>query len=248
MSFNYSEPIFIEWIVDGNGDKISLPVTNEQKQVVIGKVILDYLPDFFYKITSPSEALITEININQPITLTTQYKVDYNSGYVYVHPDLEGDTLLFNYYKRGIIKYPASRIVTNSGGSAHETLDEKITGFDDAEAIRVSNENNRISAENSRVTEEGLRVLQEIARQLGYDLMINESFAIYKSPVATFTDITTTYPSPENGWLVRVLDTFRTYRYNSTLASWVWIDTITSSVYDNLATAPINGGNASSLF
>jgi hypothetical protein len=248
LSFNYSEPLFIEWFVNEQGEKVSEPVTNESKQVVVGKVILDYLPDFFYKVTSPSIELTTEIKINKPITLTTQYKVDYNSGFVYVHPDLEGNTLLFDYYKRGILKYPASRIVTKSEGGAIEALDKKLDNFDSAETTRVSSENTRISNENTRISDENTRIANEVARQLGYALMINESFIIYKEPVATFTDIATTYPTPVNGWATRVLDTFKTYRYNEGEGSWVWIDTITSGVYDNLATAPINGGNASSLF
>ena len=39
---------------------------------------------------------------------------------------------------------------------------------------------------------------------------------IWKVSVATYTDIATTYPSPETGWLVATLDTQQIYRYNGT--------------------------------
>ena len=39
---------------------------------------------------------------------------------------------------------------------------------------------------------------------------------IWKESVATYTDIATTYPTPETGWLVATLDTQQIYRYNGT--------------------------------
>lgn len=43
----------------------------------------------------------------------------------------------------------------------------------------------------------------------------------WKESVATYNDITTTYPNPVDGWTVNVKDTDYTYRYNGT--SWVAI-------------------------
>lgn len=43
----------------------------------------------------------------------------------------------------------------------------------------------------------------------------------WKESVATYDDIATTYPKPEDGWTVNVKDTDYTYRYNGT--SWVAI-------------------------
>jgi hypothetical protein len=147
MSLNYSDPIVIDWIKDPNtGEKVSLPVTNEQQVVVENRLVLDYIPDFFYKVTfvgagSPT----TELNINQNITTTSQYKVDYNNGFVYVHPDRDAQTLTMNYYKRGILYYPASRIYTavDGQGNPSEILQ-------DNEEQRIANENQRISNENQR--------------------------------------------------------------------------------------------------
>jgi len=127
MSFNYSEPIMIDWITDGDGNKVSLPVNNEQKQVVSGRITLDYLPDSFYRVTAVSAPLNSEIEIDEQILSTAQYKVDYNTGCIFIHPDLEGDTLTFNYYKKGVIKYPASRIYTQrNGGYITETVQDNL--------------------------------------------------------------------------------------------------------------------------
>ena len=72
MSFNYSEPLIIDWITDGGGNKVSLPVTNEQQVVVNSTIVLDYIPDAFYGVTSNSATPTTEIRISQEITLNTQ--------------------------------------------------------------------------------------------------------------------------------------------------------------------------------
>lgn len=48
-----------------------------------------------------------------------------------------------------------------------------------------------------------------------------ESGIDWKEAVATFNDIATTYPNPQDGWTVNVKDTDYTYRYNG--SSWVAI-------------------------
>lgn len=48
-----------------------------------------------------------------------------------------------------------------------------------------------------------------------------ETNILWKDAVATYADIATTYPYPQEGWTVTVLDTNETYRYNG--ATWVKI-------------------------
>ncbi len=43
----------------------------------------------------------------------------------------------------------------------------------------------------------------------------------WKESVATFADIATTYPTPEDGWTVSTKDTDQVYRYDSATTSWV---------------------------
>lgn len=42
----------------------------------------------------------------------------------------------------------------------------------------------------------------------------------WKEPVATYNDISTTYPLPEEGWMVTVNDTNKMYRYDIDTSSW----------------------------
>lgn len=51
---------------------------------------------------------------------------------------------------------------------------------------------------------------------------------IYKEPVATYNDIFTTYPTPQEGWTTIALDTGFRYRYDGT--NWIHIDSIVDSV------------------
>jgi len=57
---------------------------------------------------------------------------------------------------------------------------------------------------------------------------------IFKNPIATYSLMTTTYPTPSMGWTVRTIDDGKLYRYDSLLFTWVWIDTLNSSLYDEL--------------
>lgn len=57
----------------------------------------------------------------------------------------------------------------------------------------------------------------------------------WKEAVATYADIATTYPNPEDGWTVTTLDDDHTYRYNGT----AWVDqfsliTLATAVKDGL--------------
>lgn len=57
----------------------------------------------------------------------------------------------------------------------------------------------------------------------------------WKEAVATYNDIATTYPNPQDGWTVNVNDTDYTYRYNGT--AWV---AISANAIPN-ATTSVNG-------
>lgn len=50
-----------------------------------------------------------------------------------------------------------------------------------------------------------------------------------KPPITTRTLIESVYPNPEDGWIVRCIDTGFIYRYNSTTGEWIHIETIISN-------------------
>lgn len=102
------------------------------------------------------------------------------------------------------------------------------------ESTREGNETTREGNETQRKADETQRKANENIRIAGYQKMIQDSYIIPKAPVAIYDDIVTTYPSPENGWTTRAIDTGKLYRYNSDTLVWEWIDTITNSAYDVL--------------
>ena len=114
MAIQRQDPLYIVYNCDSNGNKISLPITNEQQQVVTGQFTLVQVPDPNYHVTFPNDITMYEIDIKQQITSNKQYKVDYNYGIVYVHSDLEADIVYVNYRGKGVIKYPATRIYDTS--------------------------------------------------------------------------------------------------------------------------------------
>jgi hypothetical protein len=169
---NLADPILIIWHTDGGGNKISIIRENEDYVVVNNRVLLDYVPDKFYGITFSTPASMVEIPLRSEITVSTEYKVDYTNGLIYLHSDLEATTVTVTYYSRGIINYPASRIYTEATGlTVTETLTEKIDylltvgeDYSSAEAARVSAENTRIANEATREANETTREGNEYIR------------------------------------------------------------------------------------
>lgn len=52
--------------------------------------------------------------------------------------------------------------------------------------------------------------------------------SVWKSPVATFVDLATTYPTPLEGWTASVNDTNNTYRYDAVSTTWLPIAGVSS--------------------
>jgi len=103
----YNEFFQILWFTDDNGNKISVQRLNEQHKIVNNRIILKNVPDSFYKVSITSKY---EIDINQAITGTSYYKVDYETGYVFFDSSLEGQTItVAQYFGRGIVYIMAKR-------------------------------------------------------------------------------------------------------------------------------------------
>jgi hypothetical protein len=131
MAFtNYSDPLYIDWHIDSDtGQKISIARTGESNVVTNSRFILSYVPDELTRVTlTYGSTPMTEIKSAATISSITEFKVDYTSGWVYVYSSLEGATIVANYYSRGIIFYPASRIwyIKNNDGTIYQTLQDSI--------------------------------------------------------------------------------------------------------------------------
>lgn len=120
---NYGDPTITVWEVDNNGDKVSVPILNEKKQVTGNKIVLEGLPDEQYRVFIDG---FVEVNIKDKITLPSQFKVDYRkNGIVFVHEGLDGQWLTISKYSsRGMYYLPASRVWTrvDDFGNVIETL------------------------------------------------------------------------------------------------------------------------------
>lgn len=124
---NYTDPTITKWEVDNLGNKVSVEVQNESKQIVGAKIVLEGMPDEYYRVQI--EGFI-EIDIKDKITNLNQFKVDYRkTGIVYFHPEIEAQTVVVErYYSKGLVYFPASRIWTkvDDQGEVIDTLDMSI--------------------------------------------------------------------------------------------------------------------------
>jgi hypothetical protein len=108
----YNELFSVTWHTDDNGDKISVPITNEEQVVVNNKFLLNEIPDKFYNVTIPNMIRISDTSA---ISNTNEYKISWSTGEVYFHPNLDGATITVSqYYGRGLIKSFARRVLLSS--------------------------------------------------------------------------------------------------------------------------------------
>ena len=128
MSNPYNDPIIIDWNRDENFNKISIEQVNEEHTIFERKITLNQIPDPFYGVQINGMNELKGINKKQIIETIDQFKVDYSVGLVTFHPDLEANDITVNqYYGRGVIYYPASRIYTKTqDGNVIETLGQII--------------------------------------------------------------------------------------------------------------------------
>lgn len=122
------DPIVNELYVDNNGNKYSVLVTNEEHRVVDSRVILNGLPDPGYRVVVESNGnILTEVSLNEKLSDNTKYKVDYASGFVNLHSNLEGQMVnVKQYHSRGLTYFPASRVYTelDEWGKVKETVSD----------------------------------------------------------------------------------------------------------------------------
>lgn len=133
----YNSPTVINWNLDDDGKKVSIPISNESKQVVDGKIPLEELPDEQYRIKITG---YVEINIKDKIDSTDKFKCDYTHGVLYFDQSMEGRAInIDRYYGRGQFLLPASRVWTKLGlaGEVVQTLDTAIESVVEAEEVSI---------------------------------------------------------------------------------------------------------------
>jgi parallel beta-helix repeat protein len=89
----------VTWYTDAQGRKISVQRENEQYQIIGGKIILNDLPDSYYKLQITG---MSEINLNSQISSASQFKVNYDTGEVFFDSSKEGSIItIASYYGKG---------------------------------------------------------------------------------------------------------------------------------------------------
>lgn len=119
----------ILWYKDGYGDKVSREITNEGHIVTNGLIVLDEIPDAFYKV---EVAGMYETDIKNSLISAEFFKVDYDHAKIYFHPDLEGKTVnVSRYFSRGIIKLSAKRVFDEIDGQVLDSnkIDKTLQDF-----------------------------------------------------------------------------------------------------------------------
>lgn len=240
---DYLDPIEIVWR-SGNEDDPYIDRV-EYLKVVNQKLILAEIPDRFHrvKLLGLEEVNVSRITHNK--LEPNQYSVDYATGIVLVHKDMEAKTITAKYKGRGFIMYPASRIYhvdefknvvvsleeiirrsEESVKNLNDSIDGKITDYNQIRDMMLDK-----LAELDKATDiadESLEKAEIIQKEA--EKTIADSRLIFKNYVSTFDEIKWQYPNAEVGWTTQVYDTGIRYRYDG--KEWKPIDLFGGNIQD----------------
>lgn len=124
----YLDPIINMYNKDENGNIIKISITNEQHQIVNGKIVLNQIPDPFDKVQI---AGMYEIPYNQNITSNNLFKVDYSMGVIDFSTTLNGNTISCKYSGVKVFYFPSARIWTKLS-SDERTVESTFQDFIDS--------------------------------------------------------------------------------------------------------------------
>jgi len=201
----------------------------EPHKIVNQKIILQEYPDEGQKVVIDN---FVETKLTSPTI--GQFYCDYLNGILFFNSSNEGQSIIANYYGKGISFLASSRIwLEQNNGEVTKTLEDLIIEVTTNNTTFNDNENTRLENEILRQSNEDARQIQEDTRQNTY----NTSLMIWKNPVASYDQISSVYPSPSLGWCVQCLNTNNNYRYNSVNATWELYSNF------NIAGALLKGGD-----
>lgn len=123
------DPIITYWYTDEAGDKISYLRTNETQVIVGNKILLNEIPDEYYKVQIEISATpLVEVSLGTVLE-SNEYSVDYALGSVNFDSSLDGSTAtVTQYYARGVFYFPASRVwyTTDEYGEISQTVKDVL--------------------------------------------------------------------------------------------------------------------------
>lgn len=120
----YRDPLFIDWYITSQGNKISIKRENEQYKVVNNHIVLAEIMDEYYGVNIEG---MVQVKWGSKITNVNQFAPNFHLGIIKLHPDKEGSTITINsYYSRGLIMYPGSRIYI---GVENNNITQTVSDF-----------------------------------------------------------------------------------------------------------------------
>lgn len=124
---SYNSPIDVQWNIDSQGNKITVPISDEQHMVAQGYFTLNQIPDYIDKVI-----INGMYEIDYGIPDETQFKVNYEMGTVFFHESHEGKMITINSYSgRGLWRISAKRIYDDETNLLIDT-DKSLQGFMDS--------------------------------------------------------------------------------------------------------------------
>ena len=143
-----------------------------------------------------------------------------------------GDALAYNGTKW---ENTALSDVATSGESADVAYDNTTSGLSAAN-VKAALDELADEKADSATTVAGYGITDAYTKsEVDNMLSTIETNIDWKEAVATYADIATTYPNPQDGWTVNVKDTDYTYRYNGT----AWVAISANAIPE--ATTSVNG-------
>jgi hypothetical protein len=231
----YNDPNVVIWRTGQPGDEYIDRTDN--LYIINGKITLLEIPSFSDRVIIEGFTEVSrEVYENLGRLTDNQFLVDYATGVIMFTAIHEGKSMLVKYKGRGLIMLAASRVYAMVSrqpdivitlqdliDQANDRLNQISIKINEAQ-IAINNAN--IAASNANVaadhaTDAAIRAedAAELAEEAAESTLI-----IYQEPVKTYADITTAYPSPENGWRVMIESTGDIYRYSSYYNDWKKID------------------------
>ena len=135
----YNDPIYIQWNEDEHGNLVNVEMPPEQHLVFDNKITLLQIPNVLQRVqireynneTPPVKVNttdFTEIHDKKTALGPYNFRVNYENGMIFFHPDRNGTYItITRYFGRGVIYYPASRIYTKAGeGTIEQTMQDIV--------------------------------------------------------------------------------------------------------------------------
>ena len=235
----YNDPLAIVFRSGSEDDPFvprsnSLPIINAQ-------ITLLEIPSITHKVQISGLVEVTQEQLFDKKNLeANEFVVNYSNGNIQFHPSREGQVVKANFYSRGMILYPASRIyaIATENPDVVVTLQDYIDSLREIEktlAIKLGEINEAIqksiettdaanvAIDNAIVATEDAQDAAREAYEAAETTKVN-----YLPYVMTFDEIATTYPNPMIGDTVQVATTGEYFRFNG--VSWIPFSLMTVAV------------------